>query len=221
MYPGICMTRARVYTDSVGDRVREVSKGQWRVLIIILEVVLSHRSISSLCYHQIGVLERSFWLHCGQWRSNYKGGAKQRRAKSRYEVYGHNPSRQWRGPKSWQWQSVKSLCKVWKATVELREGRRAREKEEERERGKERRGTEASFHLHGKGRRRQRNCSLQLSRHLKSKCFIKLQSQLLVYPGGVIGLPVHQVSGNQPDGRWLVLLETNQSSSSVVQLLHK
>lgn len=82
-----------------------------------------------------------------------------------------------------------------KFMVELRERGRDRKNQGKREKGRRKEGRETAR----EGRRR-RNCRFQVSRHLKSTCFIKLQSQLLVSPGGATGLPGHQVSAKEPDG---------------------
>lgn len=66
---------------------------------------------------------------------------------------------------------------IVKYQVMLREGKRERKKEGEKE--VEREGNRRKT---VRERRETAELSLPLSRHLKSKCFIKLQSQLLVWP---------------------------------------
>lgn len=62
--------------------------------------------------------------------------------------------------------------------------RKQEKKEEEKE------GRTGRNNIESKGKKRtEEKCCLQLSRHLESKSFNKLQAQLLVYPGAARGLP--------------------------------
>lgn len=73
---------------------------------------------------------------------------------------------------------------LWRQGEEGGIDRKQEKKEDEKE------GRTGKNNTESKGKKRtEKKCRLQLSRHLESKSFSKLQAQLLVYPGAARGLP--------------------------------